>query len=144
ASSADHPEATLVTISDYTISDYRLMLGKNPADRGLCSGPEDSEGGRGHGDRVAADRDTGAGGGQQPGPGPPERQRRGAWAEVGRDPEPAARHDQPSPVLVIVGVHPVEPRVGQLGLAAAQRDQLPVPGEQLAVARVVPFGPVQF
>ena len=107
------------------------------------SGLDDGEGGGGHRHRVLPDRDARAGRGEQPGAGLPERQSDGAGTEVRRDPQPPPPDQEPARVLVEVGVHPVEPRIGQLGPGPAQRDQLLVPGVQAEVRLAMALLPVE-
>ena len=78
-----------------------------------------------------------------PMPGCPSGSRTALGAEVGRDPQPSPPDQQPPGVLVEVGVHPVEPRIGQLGPGPAQRDQLAVPGQDAEVRLAVALRPVQ-
>ena len=64
-------------------------------------------------------------------------------AEVARDGELAAVHDQPSPALVVVDGQVLQPGVGKVGFVVAQRDQLSVDLTQPAVIAVVDLVPVE-
>ena len=93
------------------------------------------EGTRRHHDRFAVQLHPRHRRGQDRRPPRPQRQGLLGRSQVGGDPQPPAPHHQPPPVLVVVGPDPVEAGIGQLGPRTAQRDQLPVPGEQLPVRR---------
>src|SRR6266568_7430821 len=100
-------------------------------------GLDDSEADGGHRDLVLLDGDPRAGGGEHARAALPEQQPDGLAAEVRRDPQPAPPDQQPARILVEVRVHPVQPRIGQLGPGPAQRDQLLVPGEQAEIRLAV-------
>src|SRR5271166_1062537 len=123
--------------------DSRRNTGSGSRHRVEGPGLDDGEGGRGHRDRVLLDRDARAGRDEHASAGLPERQPDGAGAEVRHDPQPPPPDQEPARVLVEVGVHPVEPRIGQLGPGPAQRDQLPVPGVQAKVRLLVALLPVE-
>jgi len=57
--------------------------------------------------------------------------------------QPTAGDDQPPSVLVEADLRLLQPRIGQLGSAPAECDQLPVPGQQLGVRLAGQLGPVQ-
>ena len=52
-------------------------------------------------------------------------------------------HDDPALVLVVVDLQVVQPRVGHVGLGAAQREERLVDLTQPAVVAVVDFAPVE-
>ena len=56
-----------------------------------------------------------------------------AGAEVHRDPQRSPPDHEPAGVLIEVGIYLVKPGIGQLGAGPAQRDQLPVPGQDAEV-----------
>jgi hypothetical protein len=85
-----------------------------------------------------------AGRGEQADARLPERQPGSRRAQVGRDPQRTAPHQQPPGLFVEVGPHPFQPRIGQLGPGPAQRDKLPVPGVDAEVRLAVALRPVEF